>query len=752
MRIPAQLLQKWPAARHSAELWRAASGEEVDPERLAQAYIHVVAAAPRQDEAYYRLLDDGFFRAAEDFPPPDASREEYEAALWTARSRLVLTIRDRVADLQERCAWVHRSDLLSPAMCQNILESSGQEGWVALQLLAQVDEALQQAEQAHAGELLRRISEHERNTTGHDTAPTSWIVAVERAIRNYDFDLAEQLLSSGPDGIAEDPAPLPERPAFWPDDADDLREVLEWFFSGEGAQRDFYAKWCPHDDDHAAWQLLSVLRAMIEEPAVDHETVGRFAGALEDFLGEPPSTDKSVVAVPGGFRAEARGWVDPGAPALATAMRDEAVPLYVATSGGRVEFQESVEEAPVLLFTLGSNVTSAPGVLRFGPEDLFRAMPDASNRRLNVLRTVMPRLPLSRALPVDPTASSLAFFARAREVGRLLDRNSPAVQLVFGCPGTGTSALLKRTEYLMRREGWRVIGLKEFEEESAEMRELLTQPASSPGAFAQWLREHGSVGVVVTSDGVASGDLAKIPNLVAAARQFPGMLRVIWAGGFETRDTLAPYLSGAEAWQLPALPFREVRAFIGRILDVHGLRWADRVLERIAYYSAGRPAIAHLLLRTLFLLRTEGGLPAQARITLNHVEEAVHNTDFSREVRHWLLHPIEGNRWLRTVYAGVVAALFLDGSLMDRVPRSTGEHVREFLLGEDLFVSGDLFRRAMDRLAELQVIDPILTMDSPVVPATGAISRMCVGLIDDDPLVYLTKTKDFIRGFADSIS
>lgn len=728
MTIPVELLEEWSDTLRAADLWRAASGEPVDPERLAAAYLKVLAWAPQREDAYQSLLEQGSFGLAERFPVPPRYTEKWQYDFWAAHSKAVADVGEQITDLERRAKQIRRPDLFPAERVPLIRVRSGEEATAAQQALREIEQGIEAEEEAYTALLRERLASH---TAGADAAGDglrSWALAVERAITSKDFDLADELLDNGPrEGLPGDYEAVPNRPPPWTYEKKPLEVILWWLIAREGGRQEFYAQWAPPEGDERGRKLLSALHAFVDGTQVDAETVTHFVDALERFLGEEPSGTQSVEAVAGGFRTRLRGLVDPGAPYLAGRAYGDGIPFYLEAAGEWVEVESAVDK-PTVLFTLRTKETAPRNVMWLSAAHLFRALPAVPNRRLNVLRALMPQVPLERAFSTEtPDLAPPAVWDRVAEIGRLLEPATSSVQLVYGSPGVGTSAILRKAAFLLEQQGWATIDLSEL------------PPATWPEA----LRTRDSERVVVTYDAPTPEGIEQLAKVIASPSQRP--IRALLAGGFEVRDLLAREFPDAELCRIEPLPFRAMRAFAERILDVHGISFNDQALDRIAYYSAGRPALAYSLLRALFVNRAKGGLPSGATLERSHVETAVHDPLFAARVRPWILAPIERSPQLRMAYAGAIAALSLDGSLVDRLPRWSCAQIRDFLHEEDLPVIDGDFELAMNRLADLEVIEPVSGPESPVVLSTGAISSMCVAMSGSDPCSYLLKTKRIIE-------
>lgn len=728
MTVPVELLEIWSDTLRAADLWRAASGEPVEPERLAAAYLKVLAWAPRREDAYQSLLEQGSFGLAERFPIPSRYTEKWQYDLWAAHSKALADVGEQITDLERRAKQIRRPDLFPAERVPLIRIWSGEEATAAQQALREIEQGIEVAEEEYAALVRERLARHTAEADAAGDGLRSWALAVERAITSKDFDLADELLDNGPsEGLPGDHEAVPNRPPPWTYEKKPAEVILGWLIAREGGRQEFYAQWAPAEGDERGRRLLSSLHAFVNGSRVDAEAVSHFVDALERFLGEEPSGSRFVEAVAGGFRTRLRGLMDPGAPYLASREYGDGIPFYLEAAGEWVEVDATVDR-PVVLFTLRSKETAPRMVMWLSAAHLFRALPDVANRRLNVLRALMPQVPLERAFGTDtPDLAPPAVWDRITEIRRLLEPATSRVQLVYGCPGVGSSAVLQKAAFLLEQQGWATIDLTEL------------PPANWPEA----LRVRNSERLVVTYDAMTPEGIEQLTKLMASPSHRP--VRALLTGGFEARDLLAREWPDAELCRIEPLPFRAVRAFAERILDVHGIAVNDQALDRIAYYSAGRPALAYALLRTLFANRAKGGLPAGATLERSHVETAVHDPLFAARVRPWILDPIERSPQLRMAYAGAIAALSLDGSLVDRLPRWSCAQIRDFLHEEDLPVIDGDFELAMNRLADLEVIEPVGGPESPVVLASGAVSSMCVAMSGSDPCSYLLKTKQIIE-------
>lgn len=746
MTIRPELLRSWPVRTRASELWRAACGEEVDPLQLARGYLRVLARAPGREEVFRALLEQGAFRLAERFPVPSARRDALMDGLREANFASWARLESQLAEFAVRCERMHRPDLLPSKKLLDELhelreecESHTQEG------IDMIEQALADAELRHGQVLEERLVRMLPREDLSAVAGRNWFGSVMRAIQGKDFDIAERLLDAGPAaGMFDAVTLLPDEADPWPYPRLPAAEILRWLLTdeGDGGPREFYTQYTPAEDDDKAWNLLRALDALLRDAAPGVETVRRFADALEGFLGETPRGHRSVEFVPGGFRTRLKGLTDPAAPLLARTI-GEGLSLYVEGQGGGIAPAEVAGGDPVLLFTPKADTSPSPGVLQITPSDLFRIVPDVPNRRLNLLRTVVQQLPTAHVHNGEPSRRRPpALHDRSDVIARLTDPQGACARLVFGCPGVGTSAVLQNAAFALEQQGWEVLDLTEFlPGRSTEVSDLYAGAMQSGRSPLSLLHQRGKVGLAITSDGITDEGLLRIPDLLGWARQFEDTPRLLLAMGLDERERLARYDSEVQAWQLEALPFASIRTLIGRMLYVRGVRWRDNgVLDRFAYYTGGRPALAHLLIERLLAVRADGGLPAEAPLKRDLIEETVRDAGFEQGAYPWLLGPVERDPELRMIYAAVIATLHMDGSLLKRTACPSYSQVLEFLYDEGVAVIEHDMLRSVARLAKLELLEPAPGIDNPAMLAPGAIPLMSVRFVGE-PFEYFMKAK-----------
>lgn len=729
MEISKSLLKAWPLSPCAADVWRAAVGQEMDGKRIARAYLAAIARSSSPQDAFRELVEEGSFAVADELQIEHLKEhdETWDDRLREARSACVSELENSLTELEKRCQRVHHSDLLDSETKEEVRKLMGQDKAAALDTLAPVVRVLEREEEAHAKCLLAQLTEAKRTEDPLTVGSQDRMEAVRRAIRTKEFDVAEHLLTvsaTGQGGV--DRGSLPTRPKVgWPYRSQSPGTILDWLLKRAGGSKDFYAKWCPQDDDEPAWKLLKSLEALFKSGGNDERVVIRFVDALETFLGQRPLRSRKLERLPGGrFRTRLMGLGDPGAPALAAVT---GVWLYLGADGGELAPNAAARDSPVVLFSVNHEAPANPGCLQLTARDLFLALPDPAYRRVKVLRSLVPQIPLPLPFGDRPSKlSPLAFFGREEEQRRLMGPGSQPIQLVFGCPGVGTSALLQKATWALENRDWEIVHLQEL---------------TSGEALERLMKDSCRAGLVATSDGVPYDMRNRLPELLDCERRFGGRFRVLMVGDLDGRDRLAPQLTEAQCWQLQPLPFLDVRALVGRLLDFRGVRPFDApVLDRMAFYTGGRPALVHLLVDSLIFRRSEAALPTSIPLKREELEDIVRDRRFKEVARRWLLAPIERDPSLHTVYACVIACLDLDGSLNDRIPRSSCEEIHEFLIGEGFAFSVELFLRCLARLAELEVIEPIRSIQDRVVLAPGAVARMCVAL-SGAPYAYFAARK-----------
>lgn len=731
MKISRQLLQSWPVSQSIGTIWRAALGENISPNRLAQAYLAALTRPPKPGAAFFELLNDGAFEAAEQLP--DKGVENWDEELWHARTGARMGLDGDLIELRERCRRAHCSDLVDDRFENEVRELVARDQKSAQLLFTRV-EALLEPKEADLAAALEQLLAKSRSSRTEDP---SWYTAVERAIEGREFDLAEDLIQSGPspEFIGEGFQNDVRRLEAWSFPNESPRQILSWLLSPKrDGPRELYGKWEPADDDHLAWRLLESMAPLYRHEGRNADSASRFVLALAEFIGKDGQPLPEVEPLEGGFRVRLRGLVDARAPELATLAFEAGIWLYLEALDADLRQHVAECEETAILFSLNPDTDENSGRLILSPETLFSMLPDRSERRLQLLRALVPQLPVPSRFPGMPELVPDALVGR-RDARRRLAQSEATFQLVYGCPGVGVSSLIRAAASDLYAEGWDVIRLQDFSSSGDPRRPSLMSRLTSSKALQAWLVSRGRVGLVVVGDGLRSkrGTVLRLHEL---AGQLGPKFRVFLGGRFEDRDFFAPTLRSDQHWQLRSLSFSEIRSLIRWMIDLRGIRFSRHDgLDRMAFYSSGRPALVHLQMHTLLVSRQKRARPLNAPLDRDEIEAMVRDPRFHQIAKMWILGPIDDDASLRTVYSGLLLCLELEGSLSDRTRQSTFREIYQFLRGEDESVTQDEYLQALRRLVDLEILESFRGWEDFAVLAPNSIARMCVSLTGS-PIEY----------------
>jgi hypothetical protein len=192
--------------------------------------------------------------------------------------------------------------------------------------------------------------------------------------------------------------------------------------------------------------------------------------------------------------------------------------------------------------------------------------------------------------------------------------------------------------------------------------------------------------------------------------------------------------SGDARHRLPLLPFSALRVFAERVLDVSGYPASPQLLDTIASYSAGRPALLYALLRCLFLELDIAFILPGASIELDLLETARSRTDFRQAMRAILLDPVEASPILNIVFAALL--MKVDGR---QSISAAADVLKESLDMEKIYLGRDEVRTAMNDLRDLELIEEDPATSEVTLSRSGG--YMLLSLIPADTQQYFAEAK-----------
>jgi hypothetical protein len=622
-------------------------------------------------KAVHSLADAGDFEAAQlllDSAPVDlqepARQEQVARYLVTARNTAVAAIRERVHLLRQRAERVGDVEPRMEQSFRSAVERAQEQVVEADALLKEVEDALATAEAREEQELMEQL--HARRSHGEPLA--TLVEVVESAIRSHDFDVSRWLLSATTTNDME-VRPIPPR-RLWTFAKEPSATVLGWFRGDvEGSPPgEFLRDWSIPADDLTGWRFLEAFAPFVESrphsPAELVELIAALGEALEAGDQPEPAIEQAGSTlwgfVPGlrqpGFYMFSAAEYDQGVPLVVTDQADRADEGSAEAPEGDEEIwsdapdSEPVQPLDGYYLQLGAHPERSPAenaiVLR--PETFFRFAGDPC-RAVNLAREVASQFPPATAFPRPlPPNDGRFVVGREEEERALAEWNTPL--LITSPPGGGRSTMLRRVEFLARRQGWNVISLRPvfgpggaWNTLASEIRlHLPDAPVmANPGELAEYLCRFERREMLVTLD-----DLERLsPQARAEALALLARLAKDAEGVFHAVGTMFPTTARAQAlpasWhRLPLSPYLRldaVRRILTTVTDYTGLRFEPvSGLDRLLYLSGGHVGLLHRLVWELFQALGEREPGVLLAVKEVHIEQAAKSLGDYHEIRRTL--------------------------------------------------------------------------------------------------------------------
>ena len=669
----------WSDAWKYAPLWRASLQErQLTAREAGEAYLQHIATPIAPLEAFYRLVDEGAFAAADTLvgygPFIDAvgqdvlDRSQAVDSLQRRRTSAQLHILGYWESLLNRARRVNlRVDEFDRRALQAYCSASRDRA-SALGLLSEIREQVESAEKARVAWLREQYQMRWRNL-GDSPQNTEWRRAVELSLDRADLPLAESLVQYGPDAAVASTLPprLPQMPKFAPPE-----ELMRWSLHGTQAPRSYYERWDVLRGGTGPRRLVELHLRICEDEHTSAPVVAAFVEELENVIGGP-GEEKTVRAVNGGFETTLCGLGDAACPAIDPV----GIPFFVVPKN-EPALPERAEETPLaVFFAADPNMTPRRGDMFLTPYDLHQCLIDRKHIAFNLLRVLCKRIPPERLLPSTTMARGWVQDWIAQHATAVHEMAESGPVWVSGASGTGKRLVLDAVMESFARAGWKTRHITR----AADVRTLESA-----------LEEHAAVRTAVAVDedvwadaGVHLEPFRDCGGLVIASCTPMG----------------AP--AGFRHYRMPLAPFALLHAFAERVLDVSGYLSLDSsIVDRIAFYAAGRPALLHVFLRALFHHLSDTGLPRAAGIPPDALDRAYRRRDFQPAARAVLLHPLDRMPRTNLTLASAFVAVDLAA---DELQNKVGvEDISAWLSAESIDIPDDVIVQELQVLEELELV------------------------------------------------
>lgn len=606
------------------------------------------------------LADDGVRDAVGDRVVSDIRRRlrDKVAAVYAAMEVDAVDLRARNArlsrplDLVEKCAA--EAELLAP------------ENWKSANAaLVRGRTLLASAEENEAAHLENaRLARFGPSPTGSDIERSA---AVASALRRKEYDLARFLLSPELDDapILSHGVVVPIR-SVW-DRRYPPAEILSWF-DGRGSRRPphFEQRWGIQKDDVIGIELLEAVRPFVRGHAdLGVEDFRRLAQALNAAFGtgQVATPPQSVHYHAGawwyrfdGFRGlgipalagpeYARGVVFAYAPPQDPSIEGTSTPgsLQALGAGGQERHLEPESHDPEVAGLYYIHVGAPPQGWSVGQAlqitwHEIMAVAGDPNRTFQLTRYVARRVHPRDAFPIHVSLPDRETVVRPDAVAAIF--NDADAALWIGPARSGKTALLFAAEDEARRRGWRVVKITKAEE-AEDIATDLSRWTSRGLGVEDWLIDQGADGVLYSADDIERFEprhAAILMSLLQALRNaVPQRIAVVCTANH--RILSATQIPG---WRrLGPLTLGTTCARLLRLLEQVGVSYADRqVIDRLALFSSGHPAIAHLLLHHLGRAYRHRRDYSNWIISSDVVERVFASTAFRDDARGCLLDLVE---------------------------------------------------------------------------------------------------------------
>lgn len=684
-----RLLEDWRGNWRHSELWRIAS-KSAPPDGfvIVQSVLELISRPPEPLEVFRMLVEQGSFTDAEallNHPPFVEAIDDVligggDSDLDLDNRRLlargeVLGAMDVLLIRNRRAGSPITAD--DPRLDQ-ALEWSSRDKRHALGLLADLERTVLRAELERTEVFQLQLAE--RLAREGDNVPSNWREAVERSLARRQLDIAEALLA-GQYGQQVDVGLAPPQPLENARFADaPPTQLLGWVLRKEKAPPDFYARWDVLAVDASNLGLMEIVDRLCSADASEYD-VAHFVAELERRLNikAPPA---AVERFENGFRTTIRGLEDEACPAFA----EGALPFFVVRNGTIGDDATRGIRLAVVFDPVGELQLST-GYAVLTPWDILRCLVRLEDFRFNLLRILSRQLNRHRLIPARPPRNWME-SARAADAQTIVRRSARMPQLVSGANGIGKTSLLHSVLTIFGDEGWTC----RFISDASQLLPFDDPFNGDPVSKCALAVDNGH-----------EFDHSTFDRLLANAKSVTGRRLVVCGSPALGRQTHSSIADEAH-YRLSLVAFSSIRAFAERLFDVYGHPVAAAVLDRVAFYAAGRPALLYALVYALFLELGQRPIVNGAAISVDHVETAYGRSEFRDAARSILLTPLESDARANLVLATILIVMELEIT-SSPVASVALDRVIQWLEMEGIVISPREWLDAINYLRELELID-----------------------------------------------
>jgi len=557
----------------------------------------------------------------------------------------------------------------------------------------------------------------------------SWKAALDRAVREKHFDLVRLLLAADPGVIGQHNEervmmPVGVLPFRGSNTAE---EVCRWSLDGEGGPPEFYSCWDPLRGGVEAKQLLEVLRGMCSG-FLNISMATAFVSELERLLGWTACDSPELTQIPGGFTAKLTGLNDITCPGMIAG----GVRIYLPIEWEIMKSNIADNADLAVIFWLQSEGGPDGNRVFLTSWDILQSLARPSAFRVELLRIISAQLS-PEVFPVR-APSNWSTVGREADIAAIIEQLRRDSVILMGPRGIGKAPIANAVIAAVCGEGWTCqtmeCPLQVLESEGANVRDAATKAIeeASP-VIARHVMALDEVPITVrflyTADDLLPSHL---DPLFAWVRQSPASRRVLLCGWPLCGISGLASGESEKRYQLDLVPFGRIRCFAEKVLYTNGYQLAHAfVLDRIAYFAAGRFGLLYAFLRSLFVEFQERALPRTAAIDFRTVEHSSRRREYRDVARRILLGPVEADPILYVTFAASLVAFGTSNDQSAPYESATIGDVADWLSSEDILVSSDELRSCVDRLATLGLLHWLEGSRVALMPGGGDIVLSIVG-------------------------